>query len=341
MKLISFAVPCYNSQEYMQKCVDSLLSGGDDVEIIIVNDGSHDNTLSIAEDYKARFPQIVKVIDKENGGHGSGVNCGVQAATGLYYKVVDSDDWLDTEALRSLLDTIKLHVSEGKSPDLYITNYVYDKTHENLQHVSEYTKKLPEGQICGWEKLKKFHYSHMILMHALLYKREKYLESGTVLPEHTFYVDDIYSYKPLPFMKTICYLNLNLYHYFIGRADQSVNMANFVKRYEQQIRVMQCMTDAYMWDEIKKLPKGLKNYMWHSLVAIMMTTMLFICAENSPERKAAYKAMWKHIKERDKKLYKKLRHCSYVTSVVYLPWRLRSWLMKKGYKILCKKVLLG
>ena len=95
MKLMSFAVPCYNSEEYMQKCIESLLKGGEDVEIIVVNDGSHDNTREIAEDYVRRYPSIVKAVHKENGGHGSGVNKGLELASGLYYKVVDSDDWLD------------------------------------------------------------------------------------------------------------------------------------------------------------------------------------------------------------------------------------------------------
>ena len=281
MKLISFAVPSYNSQEYMRKCIDSLLTGGNDVEVIIVNDGSKDDTLKIANGYAEEYPDIVKVIDKENGGHGSGVNAGLNLASGLYYKVVDSDDWLDEQALKQLLDTIKKHQSENTLPDLYVTNFIYDKVYENTRHVSAYGDKLPEGEICGWDKLKKFRYSHMMLMHALLYKREKLLQSGTVLPEHTFYVDNIYAYQPLPYMQTVCYLNLNLYHYFIGRSDQSVNKANFVKRYEQQIRVMLRMTDAYTWAEIKKMPKGLRKYMWHSLEALMMTTLLFICAEYS------------------------------------------------------------
>ncbi len=341
MKLISFAVPCYNSQDYMRKCVDSLLTGGDEVEIIIVNDGSRDDTINIANGYAEKYPDIVKVIDKENGGHGSGVNAGMANSTGLYYKVVDSDDWLDDNALASLLSKIREHKEKETLPDLYVTNFIYDKVSEGTQYVSAYGDKMPEGQIIGWDKVKKFNLSHMMLMHALLYKREKLLQSGTVLPEHTFYVDNLFAYKPLPFMQTVCYLNLDLYHYFIGREDQSVNRKNFVKRYEQQIRVMKCMTDAYTLDEIKKMPKGLKRYMWHSLEVIMMNTIFFTCAEDSPERRKALKEMWQHIKSKDKKLYRKLRSNSYATAVNYLSWKFRGWVMTKGYNFLCKKIKLG
>ena len=341
MKLISFTVPCYNSQVYMKKCIDSLLTGGRDVEIIIVNDGSKDGTLKLANEYKENYPDTVKVIDKENGGHGSGVNAGLKAAEGLYFKVVDSGDWLDTDALNELLGVIKLHLSEGRLPDLYVTNFIYDRVYDGTKHVSSYEKKMPQGKIFGWDGVKKFRFSHMMLMHALLYKRESLLKSGTRLPEHTFYVDNIFAYKPLPFMQTVYYLNVDLYHYFIGRADQSVNRKNIIARYEQQLLVMREMTDAYSWDEIKKMPKGLKNYMWHSLEVIMMTTLFFTCAEYSKERKENLKALWRHIKERDKKLYKKLRHGSYATAVNYLSWRLRGFVMSKGYDILCRKVKLG
>ncbi len=341
MKLISFTVPCYNSQVYMKKCIDSLLAGGRDVEIIIVNDGSKDGTLKLANEYKENYPDTVKVIDKENGGHGSGVNAGLKAAEGLYFKVVDSDDWLDTDALNELLGVIKLHLSEGRLPDLYVTNFIYDRVYDGTKHVSSYEKKMPQGKIFGWDGVKKFRFSHMMLMHALLYKRENLLKSDTRLPEHTFYVDNIFAYKPLPFMQTVYYLNVDLYHYFIGRADQSVNRKNIIARYEQQLLVMREMTDAYSWDEINKMPKGLKNYMWHSLEVIMMTTLFFTCAEYSKERKENLKALWRHIKERDKKLYKKLRHGSYATAVNYLSWRLRGFVMSKGYEILCRKVKLG
>ena len=107
-KLISFVVPCYNSESYMERCINTLLKGKEDVEIIIVNDGSTDKTKKIADGYKKRYPKIIKAIHKINGGHGSGVNAGLKEASGKYFKVVDSDDWLDEEALIKLINKIKL-----------------------------------------------------------------------------------------------------------------------------------------------------------------------------------------------------------------------------------------
>ena len=325
----------------MRKCVNSLLAGGDDVEIIIVNDGSKDGTLNIANEYAEKYPHIVKVIDKENGGHGSGVNAGLKAAEGIYNKVVDSDDWLDTSALKKLLQTIKKHKEEGVLPDAYITNYVYEHVADNTAYVSEYRQNMPQGRLFGWDEVKKFKYSKVLMMHSILFKREKLLQSGTVLPEHTFYVDNIYMYKPLPFINTMFYLDVDLYRYFIGRSDQSVAVENMLKRYEQQIRVMLCLTDAYKLDTIKKMPKGLKAYMWHVLNGLMITTVFYICTVNSKERKAAYKQLWNRIKKSDKKLYNRLRHRSYSTLAVYLPWRLRGAVCMYGYKVLCKKKRLG
>lgn len=101
MKLITFTVPCYNSAAYMDRCVETLLPAGEEAEIILVDDGSKDDTGKIADAYAEKYPNIVKVIHQENGGHGEGVNQGIRNASGMYFKVVDSDDWLDAEATRS------------------------------------------------------------------------------------------------------------------------------------------------------------------------------------------------------------------------------------------------
>ncbi|MEG0793781.1 MAG: glycosyltransferase family A protein, partial [Lachnospiraceae bacterium] len=106
MKYISFVVPCYNSEAYMEHAIESILTGGEDVEILIVNDGSKDSTGEIAKKYQQKFPTIIKAIDKENGGHGDAVNTGLKYATGLYFKVVDSDDWVEEASLQKILATL-------------------------------------------------------------------------------------------------------------------------------------------------------------------------------------------------------------------------------------------
>ena len=127
MKVLSITVPCYNSQEYMRKCIESLLSGGDEVEILVVDDGSSDRTLEIAQEYEKNYPGIVRAIHQENKGHGGAVNTGLAHATGLYFKVVDSDDWLNEEAYRKVLEVLKECIRGPRTLDLLICNYVYEK----------------------------------------------------------------------------------------------------------------------------------------------------------------------------------------------------------------------
>lgn len=340
MKLITFTVPCYNSQAYMNKCIDSLLTGGDDVEIIIVNDGSHDDTPLIAADYAEKYPSIVKVINKENGGHGSGINAGLKQATGLYFKVVDSDDWVNPDALSKLIQTIKDHLQADELPDLYITNFVYCKVGEK-ECVSSYEKKMPEGKLIPWDKVKRFKYAHMLLMHALMYKLDTLKESEVVLPEHTFYVDNLYAYQPMPYTRKIFYLNVDLYCYYIGRADQSVNRKNIIARYDQQIRVMRHMAAAHTLAEVNSQPKGLKRYMRHMLNCVMITTVFFTGGECSPERKKALAELWDFIKTRDKKMYKFLRWHSYTTVAYLFGWKLRRKVMWWFYNHYCDTLHLG
>lgn len=342
MKLISFAVPSYNSESYLRHAVDTLLSGGEDVEVIIVNDGSKDGTAAIADEYAQKYPSIVKAIHKENGGHGSGVNCGLANATGMYYKVVDSDDWVDEAALAKLIETVKAHVSEGIEADLYITNFIYDHVQDNTQCVRHWRDKFPVNQFCTWEEVKPFHIAQIMMMHSLMYKTEVLRASNTVLPEHTFYVDNIYAYRPLPYTKKLFYLDVDLYHYFIGRDDQSVNLNNFKNRYDQQVRVQRIMLESHSFDDIMSLNVGLRKYMLHYFGAIMMTTELFCCCGGSEqERKDALNGLWQYMKERDPKLYKYMR-TRYLPALCYwIPWKLRGHVMLWGYNFLCKTIKLG
>ena len=122
MKLITFTVPCYNSAAYMDRCVETLLPAGEEAEIILVDDGSKDDTGKIADAYAEKYPNIVKVIHQENGGHGEGVNQGIRNASGMYFKVVDSDDWLDAEALQKVMQTLRGFAAMEQPVDLLMCN---------------------------------------------------------------------------------------------------------------------------------------------------------------------------------------------------------------------------
>ena len=328
----------------MRHCIDNLVAAGEDVEVIIVNDGSKDDTGKIADEYQKKYPTIVKAIQKENGGHGSGVMAGIRNATGMFFKVVDSDDWIETKDVLDMLDLIKRHEAQEANVDLYITNYVYEHAADNSQYVMHYRKCLPPEQIFAWEDMKRVKLETVFLMHSLLYRTSKLRESKMDLPNHTFYVDDIYAYQPLPFMKKIFYHDIDLYHYFIGRADQSVNYNTMCKRYEQQMRVFKIMFTAYTYDEIIKQPKHLKKYMFKWLMTICGITIMTIVGtkEDKKTRWKVFHEYFDELKGLDKKLYNKIRHRSLACFAFNLPgYGLKSFASKNGYKVFQKRLKLG
>lgn len=200
MKLLTFAIPSYNSQDYMEHCIESLLPGGEDVEILIVDDGSKDSTAEIADSYEKKYPGIVRAIHQENGGHGEAVNAGIRNATGLFFKVVDSDDWVDYEAYMKVLAKLRELAGGDTVLDMFIANYVYEKEGAKHKKVMRYST-LPQDKVFTWNEAGRFHKGQYILMHSVIYRTQLLRECGLELPKHTFYVDNIYVYKPLPSVK--------------------------------------------------------------------------------------------------------------------------------------------
>ena len=295
-KLITFAVPCYNSAAYMDHCVRTLLTGGDDIEIILVDDGStKDDTPAICDRYQAEYPDIVRAIHQENGGHGEGVNQGLRHAQGMYYKVVDSDDWLDEAALKAVLDKLRAFAGAEQPLDLFIANYVYEHVEDNTQKVMKYTNVFPEGRVFTWNEIGRFRPSQYLLMHSVIYRTEMLRACQLELPKHTFYVDNIFVYQPLPFVKSMYYMDLDLYRYFIGRADQSVNESVMVKRVDQQLRVTRHMIDCQDLDALKG-QKKLRSYMLHYLSMMMAISDIFLLLDGSAAAKQKENELWAYLK---------------------------------------------
>ncbi|MBR6767500.1 MAG: glycosyltransferase family 2 protein [Clostridia bacterium] len=316
MKLITFAVPCYNSAAYMEHCIDTLLHGGEEVEIVIVNDGSKDETGAIADRYQEKYPTIVRAVHQENGGHGEGVNQGLRNATGLYYKVVDSDDWLDTDALDKLLAQLRIFARMENPVDLVIANYVYEHVEDNTQKVMRLDNVLPQNRIFTWDDVGHFRVSQFILMHTAVYRTQVLRDSGMVLPKHTFYVDNVFVYVPLPWVKTLYYMDIDLYRYFIGRADQSVTEANIIRRIDQQIRVARINIAAHDLKEIRKQNKRLAAYMYHFSAMLIMICQVYLLISGTEEHLALSRQLWKELKAYDAALYRRMRYFS--SNIVFI-----------------------
>ena len=304
MKYISFAIPCYNSEEYMAHAIESVLAGGDEVEVIIVNDGSSDRTSQIAHEYEEKYPEIVRAVDKENGGHGDAVNSGLSYATGKYFKVVDSDDWVDTEALQKILDFLRNLEEEGQQIDMLVSNYVYEKAGAAHKKCIHYRNVLPQDEIFHWDNIGHFRLDQYILMHSVIYRTDMLKLTQLRLPKHTFYVDNIYVYYPLPHVRKIYYMDVDFYRYYIGREDQSVNEKTMISRIDQQFFVTKTMIDMYQLKNIRS--KKLKNYMINYLAIMMTVSSILAIRSKKEENMEKKKELWQYLKKKDFKVYIKL-----------------------------------
>lgn len=301
MKQISFVVPCYNSEEYMEHCIESLLLGGEDVEIIIINDGSKDKTGKIADKYTKKYPKIVKVHHQENGGHGEGINQGLKLATGRYFKVVDSDDWADPKAYKELLKKIKKIDS-----DCIIMNYVYTYTDGRTDQVIDFSNVFPSDRECTWDELKRFKSYQYLSLHSMMYKKEVLDKTKIELPKHCFYEDNLFIYLPMFNTKTFYYMPVDFYRYFIGRADQSVQEPQLIARSSHQRLVSELVLGAYDLDEVKN-KKQYKN-MLRECIFMATIAVVFTRMGKSKESERQYKEFWANVKKSNPKLYKKVRH---------------------------------
>ena len=304
MKLLSVAVPCYNSQEYMKNCIDSLLEGQDLVEIIIVDDGSKDNTAAIADEYAAKYPDIVKAVHQENGGHGEAVNTGLRNATGLYFKVVDSDDWVNKEAYLAILDKLREITGDPQTLDMMISNFVYEKQGAKRKKVMRYKSYMPENKIFTWKEMGRMPVGKYILMHSVIYRTGLLRDCGLELPKHTFYVDNLFVYQPLPHVQTMYYMDVNFYRYFIGREDQSVHEDVMIRRIDQQLFVNRIMIDTIAG--AKNIEKNIRRYMLRYLDIIMAVSSIMLIRSGTEENLNKKKDLWKYLKNADIRIYRKL-----------------------------------
>ena len=307
MKLLTVTIPCYNAEAYMENCLKEIVPAGDELDVIIVDDGSTDATGEIADRWAAAYPSIVRVIHQENGGHGEGLNQGIRHAKGLYFKSVDSDDRLDTEALKELLNRLRQHTDEADQVDLIVNDYVYDREGEQACFSVSFNKVFSPDRVNTWENCRHFPAWKQFMIHSMGYRTQMLRDMGLELPKHTFYEDNLYIYRPLPYVKKILYLDKPLYGYFIGRADQSINEKVILRRLDQVTWIAREMITSYTWAEMERQPRNLRDYMLSSIASQLFTasSLQYIGGEEGIRKNAE---MRRAIRDFDETLYRKLRH---------------------------------
>ena len=252
------------------------------------------------------------------------MNAGLRNASGIYFKVVDSDDWVNEEAYMEILDTLRTFVKGEKTLDLLVSNFVYEKQGARRKKVMNYQKALPVRQLITWSDVKHFMLGQYILMHSVIYRTELLRECGLELPKHTFYVDNIFVYQPL------YYLDVNFYRYFIGREDQSVNEQIMIGRIDQQILVTKLMLGYH---DVMKLPnRRLRSYMIKYLEIMMTISSILAIRSELPENMEKKKELWKYLQQKNLPLYLRIRW-GFLGQGVNLPGKGGRKVSSAGYKI--------
>lgn len=241
MKVLSIIIPTYNMAELLPRCLDSLVYArqAELLDVLVVNDGSKDNSLVVAQDYAWRFPTVVSVIDKPNGNYGSTINAALPVATGKYVKVLDSDDWFTTPVLDAFLVTIA-----SLDADMFVTPFtqIGATTREVYRYNTMGREPYDNGKIYDLDKVLNDGYIRFFLMHALTYRTSLLRQNNYRQTEGVSYTDTEWACYPTFYAKTICFLNFNLYQYNLDREGQTMAPEVLMK----SVRQLQTVTDAML-----------------------------------------------------------------------------------------------
>ena len=307
MKLLTLVIPSYNAEAYLRRCVERMIPGGPELDVLIVDDGSKDGTPAIADALAEEHPDIVRVIHQENGGHGEGLNQGIRTAQGIYLKSVDADDRIDSDSLVALLDLLRAHAAPETWADLVINDYVYDHPDRESIFSVRYNHVFQAGRINTWETCGHFPIWKQFMIHSLCYRAALLREHGYELPKHTFYEDNLYIYQPLPWVRKILYLPHPLYGYTIGQATQSISDQNMLRHMDQNTEMITRMICTWTWAQIKEMPRSLRTYMMNFNSGQILAVSLLHDLANSADAGELNRSMWERIRTFDPELYRRIR----------------------------------
>jgi len=222
-KILTISIAAYNVEKYIQNTLDSLIisKNMDDMEVLVINDGSSDSTTTIVEKYVNQYPDIFKLINKENAGYGSTINVGLKLASGKYFKQLDGDDWFERENISEFLNYLKTCDADCIYSPFW--KVYQNKGNRKLQSPYGYDESVIDFRD--------------IYMHALTFKTDLFLENGIKITENCFYTDCEYNLKPLMFVNKIAYFDKPIYCYRLEEDGQSVSSTGWKKHYKEHNKV--------------------------------------------------------------------------------------------------------
>ena len=256
-KLLTVVVPAYNAEKYLRDNLESLFMEEilPYLDILVINDGSSDHTPDIAREYVLRCPESCRMMTKENGGHGSGINLGIQEARGKYFKVVDADDWVEQMAFCRLVEMLKQQAEaeaagKGEAADIVSSGllWAFDRgepnknMYETKAEIAVPFEGVQYGTVYRFDEIASQLY---IKMHNLTIKTEILQKNQIKLDEKCYYVDTEYITYPIPYVKTICFAEGFVYYYRIGSAGQSVGIEKMRKYEGDYNRVIESLLRFY------------------------------------------------------------------------------------------------
>lgn len=295
-KTLTVTVPAYNAEKFLNRGIPSMLDDRilNEIEILIINDGSNDRTAEIANTYQEKYRETVKAIHKKNGGHGSAVNAGIENATAKYFCVIDADDWVDKNSFVELV--------------LYLKHANVDLVLSDAQKVDEEDRKIADMKISNMPVRKEtdldkyIEKMQNIEMHNIVFKTKLLQENNIKIDEHCYYVDQEYVLFTLLHVKTVTYSNLLVYHYYVGRNGQSVSIESRRKNIKMYEKVCDVLVNFY--HDNKKSMSQQREKFYQKKIAIhiggLYSTYLSYNTTDAKEKMIQYDNKLKHL---DQEIY--------------------------------------
>ncbi|MDR1394074.1 MAG: glycosyltransferase family 2 protein [Bifidobacteriaceae bacterium] len=300
--VLTMAVPAYNAAQFLLTALRGLARFGPAIEVLVVDDGSNDTTGELADQYAARHPGVIRAIHQPNKGHGGAVNPALDQARGTYFKVLDADDRLDPSALASALGVLAELERQG-GVDLVISNYVFEPVGRQGSRPVRFRGILPLGQIFAWDGVGRFGTGQFLTMRSLMPRTAVLRRSGIRLPERTYYVDHLFVTGLLPSAERLYYADADLYRYRIGLPNQSVGRAQMTARVDQQVGIVQKVTQGMPQPD--DVPEPLYRYLVHHAdILCALTSAMLAETTDGPSRRAA---MWARLAEDNPESHRQLR----------------------------------